>query len=67
VTIPLPPPLLRQEQLRVERAIDPQSGQVVSCYVNKATGQRIETLSPTYHLLGPNAGYIPPPVSEELS
>jgi hypothetical protein len=51
VAAPQEPPPLRADSLRVERAIDPQSGQVVSYYVHASTGQRVETLAPTYSLL----------------
>jgi len=47
-TPPLPPPVLKAEKLKVERYQLP-SGQVVSRYVDRATGQPV-ALPEAFHL-----------------
>jgi hypothetical protein len=60
VAVPLPPPIIRADSLRVVRTVDAQ-GQVVSYFVDKTTGQRVETLASTYHLVRDPGRFEPPP------
>jgi hypothetical protein len=55
-----PPPVLRQENLRVERRVE--SGQVVTRYVDKTMGQPVP-LAETFHLPPLKPGSFDPPPS----
>ena len=54
-----PPPLISMDALKVERRVDP-SGQVVSFYVFKDTGQKAP-LPETYEHLRDPTKFVPPP------
>jgi hypothetical protein len=57
--VPLPPPIIRWDDLRVERRVEPD-GQIVSFYFDKRTEQKVP-LQETFHLVRDPASFDPPP------
>jgi hypothetical protein len=55
-----PPPLINSQSIKIVREVDPQTGYLVTKYVNKSTGLEVG-LRPTIHAQKANAGFIPPP------
>jgi hypothetical protein len=54
-----PPEPIKQENIKVVRTTDPQTGYVVTKYVN-ASGKEVG-LPQTFHLQGAGARFSPPP------
>jgi hypothetical protein len=55
-----PPPMINSESIEIVREVDPQTGYVITNYVNKSTGLEVG-LKPTIHAHKASAGYVPPP------
>ena len=53
--------LKNSESIEIVREVDPQTGYVVTKYVNKSTGLEVG-LRPTIHAQKANAGFVPPPL-----